>query len=567
MYKQQSYYINVYDRLLTDIRLMSGMPLGTPDITDTWVLIEGPLLDKQLLLYLDNRGDKPQFPEWISPLFDEFCRSGSISCLKYLRQLLLFCYKTRKEPTHEQLLEAQASFVDTDNGIDVFDDAFMRQLRHRYYYTCAKHLISRITGRCRWSEIVPHHGPGSVFPSRRPDEKTHFGTIYSTIQELYPYDQYFCPLPSFWDQVFVKGDADIAQSDSIVSRLVAVPKDSRGPRLICVHPSESIWIQQGQRQVLEHAIERNPLTSGYINFTNQMVNGLLAKEASSSQEFVTLDLSEASDRISCSLVRHLFGDYTYKYLSCARATHVQLLNGRLHRLRKWAPMGNALTFPVESLIFWALVRSSIYTGYGENCNQIYVFGDDIIFPTRYYARVHECLVAAGLKVNSNKTFRSGFFRESCGVEAYKGFDITPLRMRAGDIITTQDCISMLDLAKRLRQAGYEFAASRIYSDIRRTRTLPLCNDPNASGIYEFVSYDLGKLFLYEPSLKWRPNHRWAVPGRQVRSVLSDPPNHDWYHVLDSIMAIDRSPLRDRGLEYPLPYTAKLSYGWLNCLER
>jgi hypothetical protein len=34
-------------------------------------------------------------------------------------------------------------------------------------------------------------------------------------------------------------------ADIIEAKLIAVPKDSRGPRLICVHPAESIWIQQG----------------------------------------------------------------------------------------------------------------------------------------------------------------------------------------------------------------------------------------------------------------------------------------------------------------------------------
>jgi len=151
-----------------------------------------------------------------------------------------------------------------------------------------------------------------------------------------------------------------------------------------VHPAESIWIQQGQRQLLESRIESHPLTKGKIAFTDQTVNGKLALSSSKTREFCTLDLREASDRISCSLVKALFGPHTYEWMSCSRATHVKLLDGRVIELKKWAPMGNALCFPVESLVFFSLVVAGIRSHYGENCNDVYVFGDDIIFPSKYH---------------------------------------------------------------------------------------------------------------------------------------------------------------------------------------
>jgi hypothetical protein len=108
-------------------------------------------------------------------------------------------------------------------------------------------------------------------------------------------------MPTFWHDIMVtESKGRIMEKTDIVAKLTAVPKDSRGPRLICVHPKEAIWIQQGQRLKLEAAITSSNLTKGRINFTDQTVNGGLALESSKSGRLATLDLKEASDRISCN---------------------------------------------------------------------------------------------------------------------------------------------------------------------------------------------------------------------------------------------------------------------------
>lgn len=593
-----------YNRLLTDIREKSGLPLGTPDVTDEWVSIEGPKLDKELLQYIEGNGNFPIFPDWLLPLSERFrktqvslnyvdmdiapgqeppplhykVRRAVADDLRWLRQLLVFCYKIEREPTNAQLQASQEVFVDTDSSIDIWDAAFLSATRpiSQSVLSAAHKLISRVICKINWQEIKPSHGPGAVFPPRSADEKSNFCTIYDTIQRRYPADQYFCGIPSYWDHVFVHGNDRLNASDRIVSKLVAVPKDSRGPRLISVHPSEAIWIQQGQRKLLEHAIESSPLTREAISFRDQTRNGNLALVSSETREYTTLDLSEASDRISCLLVSTLFGVDVYDVLCCARSSHVKLFNGSLHSLRKWAPMGNALCFPVESLIFWALVRAAIETcplrlvpkQKASDVRQVFVFGDDIIFPKRYQQRVLGVLVGAGMKPNTGKTFFKGFFRESCGIEAYHGIDITPLRMRTGNVITTQGIVSNLSLAKRLREQGYECVSSLLYSSIRKVLgSLPLSGDPDSQGLVEYVQYDLGKLMKYERTLSWdRHLHRWRVRCRQVKTRVKRVSKDDWYHLQDSLLKVAYATNEvSRGLEYPLPYAARLSYGWTKAL--
>jgi hypothetical protein len=516
-------------------------------------------------------------PEWLMPLWDRFVLSKDGTYLKYLRDLLLFCYKAEYEPTHEQLKDAQAIFEETDHDVGVWDSAglYGPAGSEPPLIRTARQIVGSVIYRIDWNEITPCHGPGAVFPPSKPSKKSNFTTYYETIASHYPYYEWFWPqwshiLCSYDGQLLLR-DGQVQAKDEIVANLVAVPKDSRGPRLICVHPKESIWIQQGQRQLLERAIEHSPLTKGKVNFTDQTVNSSLALQSSIDRELTTLDLSEASDRISCKLVEALFGSYAYEKLSCSRASRVKLLDGRLMELRKWAPMGNALCFPVESLIFYAMVRAGIRVKYGVNCTDIYVFGDDILFPSKYYEGAVYGLSMSGGKPNMGKTFRRGFFRESCGVDAYSGKDVTPFRIRKSNISSTQDAVSLLDLAKRLRVAGYEYCASYIYSQVRMRWELALSDNPNAQGLVEYVK-DFRTVLLYEPSLRLGGNtkggyQQWQVRVRQVRSVLEQRSNDDWYHLLDSLIHLSRkdSEFSDRGTEYPIPYRTRLTYGWSNIL--
>jgi hypothetical protein len=55
-----------------------------------------------------------------------------------------------------------------------------------------------------------------------------------------------------------------------------------------------------------------------------------------------------------------------------------------------------------------------------------VYGDDIILPSSAVPTLDLLLSFLELKVNASKTHYSGKFRESCGVDAYDGEDVSPL---------------------------------------------------------------------------------------------------------------------------------------------
>jgi hypothetical protein len=570
-----TYMVNIYKCLLADVSELSGVPLGAPnDISNDWVLIEGPKLDKQLLMWIEGGGELPPFPEWLMPLVDKFTSSLDARYLRFIRQLLLFCYKIEFEPTYEQLREAQKGFEEAEHGVAVWEAWFAANTasnqanRSAPLFSFARQIVGRVIGRIDWSSIVPSHGPGAVYPPCLPRDKSAFRTIYTTIEPHFPFTDYFCALPSFWWDVVVLGDRELRQSDNIECRLVAVPKDSRGPRLICVHPKEALWIQQGCRRLLERAITSpRSLCHKGITFTDQGVNGRLALKSSMDREFVTLDLKEASDRMSCELVRHLFGDYAYSKLSCSRASSVRLLDDRVIPLRKWAPMGNALTFPVQSLVFYSLVRAGIRCRYGIDCSDVYVFGDDILFPCKFWDGAVSALVRAGLIPNMNKTFRHGFFRESCGVDAYRGIDVTPHRLRRLDASSSSGALSVCTLAKALRNDGYRLASDSLYNLVQKHwGLLPLSNNPNAEGLCRYEECDLGKLLTYERSTRFnRRLHKWETRVLLVSGVTDSAPNGSWWNLQDSLLKLHHQSddvLEDqRGLEYPVPHRTQSKRGW------
>jgi hypothetical protein len=81
----------------------------------------------------------------------------------------------------------------------------------------------------------------------------------------------------------------------------------------------------------------------------------MAKEGSVSGEIATIDLSDASDRVSLALVEELFGFNPgfLRFLKLSRSPFAQLPGGELVLLNKFASMGSALTFPVEAMVFTA----------------------------------------------------------------------------------------------------------------------------------------------------------------------------------------------------------------------
>ncbi len=199
------------------------------------------------------------------------------------------------------------------------------------------------------------------------------------------------------------------------ARLEFVPKTAMTFRTITVEPMLNTLLQAGLRKWMKRRLSR-----AGIDLSDQSKNQRLALEGSITGELATLDLASASDTISTSLVRLLLPDDWYKMLSAARSSTVEY-RGSAFALEKFSAMGNATTFPLESLIFWAIT----HTACEGTASVIGIYGDDIVCPVN---RVHDVIRAlnfCGFEVSASKSFWFGPFRESCGADYYRGFSVRP----------------------------------------------------------------------------------------------------------------------------------------------
>jgi len=231
-----------------------------------------------------------------------------------------------------------------------------------------------------------------------------------------------------------------------------------------------VWVQQAHRSALESAIRKVEPFASMIDLTSQLRSQELAMKGSISGKLATLDLKDASDRICRELVQQIFGpDYWADIKSCC-ADFVSI-DGDIQALSKFAPMGNALTFPVQSVLYSALAYACVDScpeNSGDGPSDICVFGDDIIVPSYAASKLVGLLEHCGLVVNSAKSFVTGWFRESCGCDAWGGLEITPIRCRQTAVSTLQDLQKAQAFAHLWWEAGYKRLAERMYIVIRQT---------------------------------------------------------------------------------------------------
>lgn len=371
-------------------------------------------------------------------------------------------------------------------------------------------LARRVTaeiGHPDWWSLKPKHGPGVVSEKTGWESKYDFPLWPRKLDLWFPYDWFgagqLCP--DTWPD----------QRES-PSRLIAVPKSQKGPRLICAEPIAHQWVQQGIWRWLDDRLQSTILRST-ITFRSQDNSRKRALDSSLSGELATIDLSSASDRLSCRLVEYIFqGSPILDGMHACRTRHmVQTISEnhpKVTLLRKFATMGSALTFPVQSIVFailsiWAVRlvdgKADTLDGIEKTCREVTVFGDDIIVPTRAFDTVNLVLHECGLKVNTQKSFKGVAFRESCGMDAFRGVDVTPPRCLELYDGSPSSMATHVETANNFHKRGLWNAAEALVSMMpEKERKLLLVHrgEDRGLGLYSFCGEDLTHL-----KKGWDPN--------------------------------------------------------------
>jgi len=223
---------------------------------------------------------------------------------------------------------------------------------------------------------------------------------------------------------------DAEQGNDLVivagSSMSTVAKNEDVRRTICTEPLGNMQCQLAGGAYIEGALRMMGL-----DITDQWKqNKLLAYKGSITGRLATLDLKSASDFITFALIERLWPSEWVEYFKRTRSPCTQI-EGDTVTLNMVATMGNGFTFPMMTMTLLALVYAAIpgrrlWVDYDTTA----VFGDDIIVPSTEYDNVCNILHRAGLVVNRDKSFAQGPFRESCGGDYWRGYDVTPFYVKS-----------------------------------------------------------------------------------------------------------------------------------------
>lgn len=291
------------------------------------------------------------------------------------------------------------------------------------------------------SSLLPRHGPGATSERISGNQKYNWRSWVARLEPFFPFVGSAYPMGIVESPEEIENVNVLTTDQELPVRVVFVPKTLKSPRVIAIEPCAMQYAQQGVRSFLYRKLSQWPFSAGHVNFRDQGINQALALVASENGLLATIDLSDASDRVPLDLVIDMLSsnqDFLDCVLAC-RSTSAQLPDGELLLdLKKFASMGSALCFPIEAMYFYTICviallkaknlpvsRESLY----KVTRLIYVYGDDIIVPSANAECVLESLQQYNCKPNLAKTFLTGKFRESCGVDAYDGVEVTPTYIR------------------------------------------------------------------------------------------------------------------------------------------
>lgn len=419
--------------------------------------------------------------------------------------------------------------------------------RNQYRYEKLQATCDIVAGQFGLFEpdrFRPRHGPGAVSDAKGNVSKYTFPHWPEKLEAVFPLSRFSYLNYDFWvDSLSIEDRS----SHEPPSKLIAVPKTAKAPRLIASEPIAHQWCQQMLLRFLDRGIRHGVLRNS-ISLSDQVPSRELALQASIDGSYATIDLSSASDRLSCWTVERFFRRNP-PLVEAFHAVRTRWIRNAVSSgpdcpkywiLRKFTTMGSAVTFPVQSIVFATVAIAAILIknnarvstrAIGRAAKSVRVFGDDIIVPTKYYDEVVLLLEYLGLKVNTDKSYATGRFRESCGMDAFMGYDVTPARINTiADVTRPASVTSAIDASNNFFKRGYWRTAAFIESTLPSHVSKTLRVVPADSGVAGLVSFCGAKDDHLK--LRWNPDlHRMEVRTmslKQRNGVYGQTGEHDLF---------------------------------------
>lgn len=288
-----------------------------------------------------------------------------------------------------------------------------------------------------------------------------------------------------------------------------------------MEPTHMMYMQQALLAALVEQVNASP----FADLDDQDPNRALARQGSTDGSLATLDLSSASDSVSFLLVCHLLRDFKWvlKGLQVTRSNRADVPGYGVIPLAKYASMGSALCFPVETMVFIAIalygcLENDPTTDLQQLVGSVRAFGDDIIVPSGAAPSVMRALNHFGFEVNRNKSFWTGLFRESCGGDYYAGENVGIFRFRS--VIPTsrssvEDVLSTVATRNLAYKAGF-WRTARLLDDwmISLLEYFPFVDESSVLvGRESFLSHDHLDGDKMDEALQTNLRRGWFVQAR------------------------------------------------------
>lgn len=485
----------------------------------------------------------------------------SVAAIRAIRQFTLMWAKIEIPCSDERRDSAMKSYIDCDKEVITYDENRSPLLTERFARLAGilwDRPLSAVGNIAYSGGLLPRHGSGSTADRLGGNAKYNQREWTQRLEEYFPYGEYCLPSWSFYHELHQVTFLEPGSERPV--RVISVPKTLKTPRIIAIEPTCMQYAQQALLVDLVEALAEDDISAWLIGIKDQTPNQRMAREGSLNGTLATLDLSEASDRVSNQLVQTLFGHHPFLNgaVQACRSKTADVPGHGIITLAKFASMGSALCFPVEAMVF----ATAVFLGIEDELRRpltrrdvmsfkgkVRVYGDDIIVPVEYMRSAIASLEALGLKVNAGKSFGNGMFRESCGKDYYSGVDVSIVRLRQ-ELPKSRKHVSEIVGTVALRNHMFHFGFDRAvdFLDSLLERLIPFPEGGPNSPLLVRHTHGPIKAERMHPTLQ-HP----LVRGAKVRYVI--PLDHLEGHgalMKYFLGAVGRHPSREFSPDYGLP---------------
>lgn len=220
-----------------------------------------------------------------------------------------------------------------------------------------------------------------------------------------------------------QGNPDIAYEVCDTLTLSFVPKSFKSLRIVKPPTLIGSFYTYGLGRVIQDRLLKEGLDIRRL----QEKHRRLVQVNSRTRRLVTADLSAASDSISRELLEWLLPHDWYQACMFGVVPFICFKGDKVaQELNSVATMGDGHTFPLQTLIFYGLIKAIAELS-GNLDTFVSVYGDDLIYPRGIHRYVKAIFPKLHLLLNGDKTYVQDYFRESCGSDYYHGVDVRPFQ--------------------------------------------------------------------------------------------------------------------------------------------